>query len=140
MRIELTYKEIAEYVLAKYNLRVNLSRVDDQTVAITIRIAIFPTTLTLKIENVWDDSNIALTYKSGFGIDSLISKGLSFLASAKPEYSRCVETKDGNAIWIHLAEIDELKSLFAHVGISSISFTDDDIVIDTEFKLESPSE
>lgn len=82
----------------------------------------------LIIDNV-TDSDIYIHYSTGIiGGDSLINALLSYFPAINN--SKVVEACEDGHIMIHLNELDQLKGMLEKIEINSISFGDDDIMVD----------
>lgn len=130
MEVKIKYAEVHDYISGKFGKDVNLSRVDDRTVCVSVSQKIFIKTvqvgLNIKVCGVNGDV-VELEYGGGFGMDLIVAGVLSFVKGKLPEYGAAFEETDNHKIKITLSAIRQMREVMKSVSLEGVLFTPNSI-------------
>ncbi len=131
MKLSIEFSEISRYVEKRYNQNLTLRRVDDNTVSVTVKIAVISKSLNLCIEEVTADS-VTLRYNAGFGVDSIISLLLSFFAT--PQTEKVVKKEEGHRIRVELTGLNNSEKALEYLALEDIRVKEDGLSVIAQLK------
>ena len=129
MKVELSNKEIEEFVSNHYDKTISVSYSSHDTVCVgmDVDIAFFSKFIEMNvtIENI-DGDDIYLYYTSPTrGMNLLAKGGIMMFSSKLHEKLPMVDFLDDNRAVLHLAQIDQLKTALKTVKLQALSFDTD---------------
>lgn len=134
MKVELSYKEIEEFVHSHYGktIKVSYSSHDTICVGMNVDLKLFSKFIEMNvtIENINGD-DIHLYYTSPTrGMNLLAKGGIMMFSSKLREKLPMVDFIDDNRAVIHFAQIDQLKNALERVKLKDLSFTSDCVQVE----------
>ena len=137
MRLNVALNEAIDLIKVRVHQPVSLQIVRDDTIKVGYEVSVKIPLIGNKSKTInidftidkVDDSTVYIHYSTGIlGGDSVINVLLSFLPAVKD--SKVVDRYDDGHIAVHLMEINQLRDMLEKIKINSISFGQDNIVID----------
>lgn len=124
MEIIAPYKEINDYVAKRFKQPISLAFENEREVKVSYtRHVLFKdmsVNMRIGIKEVKADS-VLLSYDAAFGIDSIISKAISFIARKFPALSAGIHPEDNHRIQINLSEIEKARPVVENIELRSIT-------------------
>ena len=118
MKLQIPYKELEAFVMKKYNQKVKLGFVDEETISVTKKVVIKDATVIISVDQV-AGNDISLSYQAGFGIEWIIKGALMWFKESIKDF---VEELEDNKLLIHLDKIDQISGMLDKIEISDITF------------------
>ncbi|MDE5797295.1 MAG: hypothetical protein K2H75_09290, partial [Muribaculaceae bacterium] len=126
------YQEINDYVAERFNQPISLAYENQNEIKVSYtKHVVFKdmsVNIRIGIEEVKADS-VLLSYDATFGIDSIISKAISFIAKKFPKLSAGIHPEDNHRILINLSEIEKARSVVENIELRSITPYEDGLKI-----------
>lgn len=130
MEVKINYTELQDYILSKFDKKVELSYANFSTITVSTKVSVFGFSKTvgidLAIEKI-ENSVLYVSYGGKMGIELLVSPAISFLKHLVPERAGFVEETAGHKLAINLAMLDELENVLDKVELREISFDETSI-------------
>jgi hypothetical protein len=140
MQLNLTYKEILEFVKEKYNKDLSIKRVHDKQLCITYQKELFIGSIkadTLLAVNKVSSQSIEMSYSFNNAIlGNVFDLAIKFIQDKLPENQIEID-KDNKTIKVYLNKIEKLKQVLEYVEPTDIKFTDNSMVLDLLLRVES---
>lgn len=137
MRLNVALNEAIDLIKVRVHQPVSLQIVSDDTIKVGYEVSVKIPLIGNKSKTInidftidkVDDSTVYIHYSTGIlGGDSVINVLLSFLPAVKD--FKVVDRYDDGNIVVHLKKINQLRDMLEKIKINSISFGQDNIVID----------
>lgn len=133
MQLNLTYKEILDFVKEKYNKDLSIKRVDDKQLCITYQKELFIGFIkadALLAVNKVSSQSIEMSYSFPNAIlGNVFDLAIKFIQDKLPENQIEID-KDNKTIKVHLNQIEKLEKALTYIEPTDMSFTEDSIVLD----------
>ena len=133
MQLNLTYKEILEFVKEKYNKDLSIKRVDDKQLWITYQKELFIGSIkadALLAVNKVSSQSIEMSYSFTNAIlGNVFDLAINFIKDKLPENQIEIDKND-KTIKVHLNQIERLEKALTYIEPTDMSFTEDSIIID----------
>lgn len=133
MQLNLTYKEILDFVKEKYNKDLSIKRVDDKQLCITYQKELFIGSIkadALLAVNKVSSQSIEMSYSFPNAIlGNVFDLAIKFIQDKLPENQIEID-KDNKTIKVHLNQIEKFKKALTYIEPTDMSFTEDSIIID----------
>ena len=140
MQLNLTYKEILDFVKEKYNKDLSIKRVDDKQLCITYQKELFIGSIkadALLAVNKVSSQSIEMSYSFTNAIlGNVFDLAIKFIQDKLPENQIEID-KDNKTIKVHLNQIEKFKQVLEYVEPTDIKFTDNSMVLDLLLRVES---
>ncbi|MDE6670096.1 MAG: DUF1232 domain-containing protein [Muribaculaceae bacterium] len=132
MEIIAPYKEINDYVAERFNQPISLAYENQNEIKVSYtKHVVFKdmsVNIRIGIEEVKADS-VLFSYDAAFGVDSIISKAISFIAKKFPKLSAGIHPEDNHRILINLSEIEKARPVVENIELCSITPYEDGLKI-----------
>lgn len=133
MQLNLTYKEILDFVKEKYNKDLLIKRVDDKQLCITYQKELFIGSIkadALLAVNKVSSQSIEMSYSFTNAIlGNVFDLAIKFIQDKLPENQIEID-KDNKTIKVHLNQIEKLEKVLTYIEPTDMSFTENSIVLD----------
>ncbi|MCH4154813.1 MAG: hypothetical protein LKF31_00735 [Muribaculaceae bacterium] len=138
MRAILSYQELEEYILKKYERKVKFAYVNGNSVKLTAvvkKVAGIALTASANITvNSVEDGIVKFSYDGGTAMNMMITGALLFMKEKQPKTDAFdIRTEDRLAM-LNLNMIDPLQKALEVVDLKNVIFTQDEMVLNMAFK------
>lgn len=137
MKLTINYTELQNYIERHFHVKVSFTRVDENTVCVSLSQKVFIKTIQINLNlhiDIIDNDSITISYDNGIGIDLIISGVLLFIKKKLPYYEGLIKTDGTNRMQIYLRKINNLQPLMQFIDIQNIHFADSSVEVDMQFK------
>lgn len=137
MTVNLSFAEISEYVRKHYGKVLSFSKVSEKEIRIAYEQRILIRTVQIPVNIIIDEvhaDSVAVTYKGGFGIDTIISGVIIFLKAKVPELSQILVSEEGHRIRIELSKLKQTEKLVNAVNLQDICVRDSSLEVKASLK------
>lgn len=133
MQLNLTYKEILDFVKERYNKDLSIKRVDDKQLCITYQKELFIGSIkadALLAVNKVSSQSIEMSYSFNNAIlSNVFDLAINFIKDKLPENQIEIDKND-KTIKVHLNQIERLEKALTYIEPTDMSFTEDNIIFD----------
>lgn len=137
MVVNITFKELSEYVAHSYGQQIGFKQVSDKTLCVTMskKVMFVPINidLNLTIEGVLPDA-VVLAYDGGIGVDMIITGALTVLKARVPQFEQAVICAESHRLKICLSKIEQTKSIVEALAIDDIMVNPDGLSLTAHLK------
>jgi hypothetical protein len=131
MQLSITYKELENQILRRYNTTINISVTDDKTICVSRKIIPFLPAAELKIHITGiEGTDVFLSYDGGFITNKVINGIILFV---KEKLATQVGFTGQDCAVVHLANIKDSDKVFNSVELKDIIFDTEKINLHFEF-------
>ena len=133
MQLNLTYKEILDFVKEKYNKDLSIKRVDDKQLCITYQKELFIGSIkadALLAVNKVSSQSIEMSYSFNNAIlGNVFDLAINFIKDKLPENQIEID-KDNKTIKVHLNQIEKLEKALTLIEPTDLSFEEANINVE----------
>lgn len=137
MKASISFSEIQDYVLTRFNKPLSINYANDSSVVVDVPFTVFGftksigiTVFVLKIEG--DD--VYLSYSGPMGVDLLVPPAISFVKKFAPDKADFVTTLPDKVVKISLGAIPQAQAALKYVELKAISFLQDKVEADVALR------